>query len=127
VAERLTQSGPVIKSCRPLEVSRSRIPSPPTTTAPISPHRIYGTATYRGQIFTEPKMGWRLSFKNIFRVPFCLLHIDSVKNKVVCNALVALDTHMRKRFLAHILPCTISIDEETNLTTYPSENILMLN
>jgi len=29
VAERLTQSGPVIKSCRPLEVSRSRIPFPP--------------------------------------------------------------------------------------------------
>jgi hypothetical protein len=52
-------------------------------------------------------MGWRLSFKNIFRVPFCLLFVNMVKNKLVCNNLVVIDTHSRKKLWDCILPCTI--------------------
>lgn len=70
VTDGLTQSGPVIKACRPLEVSRSRIPSSPSITTPTAQQRIRSSERYQGWVYAEPKMGWRFSYKNIFRVTF---------------------------------------------------------
>jgi len=76
----LTQSGPVIKSCKLVEPSRSRIPSFPSVPPTLLQH-IHDTTRYQGYFFTEPKMGWRRYFKNIFRVSFCFTYIHLVKTE----------------------------------------------
>lgn len=87
----LTQSGPVIKSCKLVEPSRSRIPSFPSILPTLLEH-INDTTRYQGYFFTEPKMGWPRYFKNIFRGFFCFMFIHLVKIEPPRKKLPSLQT-----------------------------------